>query len=347
MRLVPLAAYALLVIAGFQEKAPTAAPAASASADPHVAAIARILKEEEAKGLCGTFLLRRGNQVLLHEAYGLADREAKRAMTKETGFCIGSIVKPIALAALLELEERGSLSLDDTLDLHFKGVPEDKMMITLRQVARHRAGLPDMLGGDYELIDRDALLAKVLAAPLIGRPGEKERYSNCGYSLLAMIIEDMSGMTFEEFVREEILLPAGVDHVGYVLAGWKKEDLAVCYDRDGKRWGTPLDHAWLEDGPSWNLRGNGGMLATVAQLGQWYEALLDGKVVGPEALKRFMELDGGPIFAHAGGNDVLNALQVCAVGADLHATFFTSDARHMAEDVFPRLRPDFLALAQR
>ena len=101
---------------------------------------------------------------------------------------------------------------------------------------------------------------------------------------IAMVIEQISGASFEEFVREEILLPAGVDRIGYVLAGWKNEQLAVCYDRGGKRWGTPLDHAWLEDGPSWNLRGNGGMLATAEQLGRWYEALLDGKVLGPAAL---------------------------------------------------------------
>jgi len=343
MRLHLASSLALLAAAGRQDAPPAAPP----PRDPRVAAIARILEEEESNGMCGAFLLRRGNEVLLHRAYGLADKEAGRPMTVDTGFCIGSIVKPMTLAALLKLEEQGRLSLDDVMDLHFDDVPDDKKMITLRQIVLHRAGLPDLLGGDYDLIGRDALRDKVLASKLVCPPGTQERYSNCGYSLLAMVIEEISGTPFEDFVREEILLPAGVDRIGYVLAGWKKEDLAVCYERDGRRWGTPLDHAWLADGPSWNLRGNGGMLGTVAQLCQWYEALLDGKVLGAAALKRFLELDGGPRFAHAGGNGILNALQVCDVEADLHLTLFTSHAAHKAEQVYRRLSDEVAALARR
>ena len=320
--------------------------------DPRVWAIGDTLAMAERDGLDGVVLVRVGNAVAIHRAFGWADAEAKTRMTVETGFDIGSIVKPMNFCALLKLEEQGKLALSDTLGKFFPEAPRDKAGITLLQIADHRAGMRDVFGDDYEVVSREAFIQRAMTASLLYRPGTSERYSNSGYSLLAIVIERVTGETFETYVRREILAPAGVTHIGYVQAGWKKDQLAVGY-QGKKRWGTPLDHAWASDGPGWNLRGNGGFLGTAADLCQWYEALFDGKVLGPAALAKFYASMAGvskrvgvPSIGHAGGNGVFNSLQVSYPAADVHLTLFTSTSGQPAEDVYKRFRITLAEMAK-
>jgi CubicO group peptidase (beta-lactamase class C family) len=317
-------------------------------------AIDAALTRAEAAGLCGVILVRDRNHTLLHKAYGTANPAKSRPMTIDTGFDIGSIVKPMTLAAILRLEEQGKLKLDDRLEKHFPEAPSDKRGITLRQIADHRSGMADVFGGDYDIVTREWLVETAMKSPLLYAPGSEKRYSNSGYSLLAVVIERTTGEPFETFVRREVLLPAGVQRIGYVQAGWTKPDLAVGTTAQGERWGTPLDHAWAEDGPSWNLRGNGGMLATAEELSTWYEALFDGKVLGTTALSRFYEIYsgesrtvGGRALSHAGGNDVFNAFQVSFIDWDVHMTFLTSSGAQSAEQLWKstELRQRVLAIA--
>ena len=105
-----------------------------------------------------------------------------------------------------------------------------------------------------------------------------------------MVVEEASGKPYERAVREAVLEPAGTTGIGYVLPGWAEQDLAVGYEQ--RRWGTPLDKPWLDDGPSWTLRGNGGMLATAEQLADWFDAVYAGDVIGPESLDKWYGLNG-------------------------------------------------------
>ncbi|HJU74893.1 MAG TPA: serine hydrolase domain-containing protein [Gemmatimonadaceae bacterium] len=331
--------------------------AASATAqritDPRVRTIDSVMTAAEAGGYSGTILVRQRGAVLLNKAYGFADREANKRMTLETGIEIGSITKPITLTALLRLQEMGKLSLADSLGAHFPETPPDKRGITLELIARHRAGFPDTFGSDYDPVSREWIVQKVLSAPLLYTPGDTNRYSNSGYSVLAAIVEKRSGMPYEAFVREEVLRRAGTLRIGYRLPGWKTTDLAVGYRADGSRWGTPLDYTWLPDGPGWNLRGNGGMFATTRELADWYQALFDGKILGKEALAKFYAIAagqsrtvGGLALAHAGGNGIFNALHVSWIDADTHLTIFSSVANHQAERVWERFREPLIAIGK-
>lgn len=327
-------------------------PVASASVEERIKKIDTILTALVPEGLDGVVLIKSKDSALLHKAYGFADREKGKPMTVATGFDIGSIVKPFTKAAILKLQEQGKLSTSDPISKYFKSVPEDKAAITIDQVIRHTSGLPDSFGSDYAVMPADELLSKVLAAPLVSKPGEKRNYSNSGYSLLAMIIEKVSGQPYEKYVRKEIFAPAGTHKIGYTLAGWKKDDLAMGFF-DGKPWGTPMDKKWAEDGPYWNLRGNGGMLATAEETSRWFEAVLDGKVLGPPALKEFLDSTSGVsrtigqrMIAQAGGNNVFNSFQVSVIDSDFHFHFVTSNAKQAAEDILPKFRDDLFALAK-
>ncbi|MEO0376622.1 MAG: serine hydrolase domain-containing protein [Cyanobacteria bacterium P01_A01_bin.17] len=317
------------------------------------AAVAEILKEldqQADKGMFGVVRLQGEDTVLIHKAYGWQDREANRTMTLEVGFDIGSIVKAMTAATIFKLEESGQLQTTDSVGQFFPEASPPVQAITIDQLLTHTSGLSEYLGDDYELVDREAALDRIFNSQLRFTPGTQEAYSNTGYTLLALIIEAASGLPYEQAVREAVFIPAGTPEIGYRLADWTQDNLAVGY-QGRQRWGNPLTHAWLEDGPSWTLRGNGGMLATVEDLAQWFEAVFAGRVLGPAALDRFSELytgtdEYGQRIGEAGGNDVFNALHEGWVDLGVHFTFITSVSSHSAEQVWDKIQDEIYLLAQ-
>lgn len=235
-------------------------------------------------GFSGAVLVARGGEVVLHAGYGMADRERERPFTADTVFTTGSITKQFTAAAILRLEEQGKLSVDDAIGRFFDEVPEDKQGITLHHLLTHTSGLIGDLGGDYEVLTRDALLDRALASTLQWAPGTRYDYSNLGYSLLGAVIELVSGQSYERFLHEQLFIPAGMERTGYRIPRWAPDEVATGY-RGEERWGTPLEHPWAEDGPWWNLRANGGVLSTLGDLHRWHRTL-DGDTVLTEASRR-------------------------------------------------------------
>ena len=248
------------------------------------------LRDAETDGFAGVALLARGDSVLLRRGVGLADRAAEVPWTPSTVFDVGSITKSFTAAAVLRLDERGRLSVSDRLADHLPGVPPDKRTVTLHHLLTHSAGFPDVLGGeyrvedDYEPVGREAYVARALAEPLEFRPGAGYQYSNVGYSLLAAVVERETGRSYGAFLRDSLLLPAGLTRTGYVGPPWPADSLAHGYTERGEDWGSPLDHAWAADGPYWALRGNGGLLSTADDLLRWYRALDAGRVLTSASL---------------------------------------------------------------
>ena len=198
------------------------------------------LRALEPRGFSGAILWVSGDEVVLKKGYGFADREASRPVTADTIFDIGSITKAIAAAAIWKLEADGKLSINDRIARFFPDVPPDKAAITIDDLVRHTSGLDNIFGRDYDVVSRDWVLEKALSSKLLSPPGQTSRYSNAGYSLLAMIIEDVSGQRYEQYVHEDLIKPAGTPRIGYRAPRWAPDELAVGY-RNGKRWGTPLD----------------------------------------------------------------------------------------------------------
>jgi CubicO group peptidase (beta-lactamase class C family) len=239
----------------------------------------------EAFGFSGSVLAARGGRVVLDKGYGLADEAAGEPYTAETIFDVASVSKQFTAAAILALEMEGKLRVEDTLARFFPGAPADKAGITLHQLLTHTSGLPDVLGPEYEPVSRDEMLRRAFAAKLALPPGKRFRYSNAGYSVLAAVAEVASGRPLGELMREQLFLPAGMRHTGFLLSFWDRRKLAHGYGLDGP-WGTPLDHPWAPDGPWWNLRGNGGVLSTTGDMYLWHLALAGDRVLSrPEREK--------------------------------------------------------------
>ncbi|MDJ0762708.1 MAG: serine hydrolase domain-containing protein [Myxococcota bacterium] len=323
--------------------------------------IQEALHRFERAGIYGVARIEFRGDVVLHEAYGYRDREKNHRMHLEVGFDIGSIVKAITDATVLKLVEIGSLSLSDSVGQFIPDAPEPIQSITVSQLLNHTSGLPEYMGDDYELVGKEEALDRIFNTELRFSPGSDTAYSNAGYTLLAILVEQIAQKPFEQAVRELVLLPAGTPKIGYRLAGWASDRLAVGYvglvmemgigTKGARRWGTSLDHPWLDDGPSWTLRGNGGMLSTTDSLASWYNSLFEGRVLGPEAMERFYALNTGVdpygvSFGHAGGNDVFNSLHESWPELQVHLTLFTSVSTRTAESAWKYIRYPMRRLAQ-
>ena len=278
---------------GKPSAAPAAVPAPDAPAPDADATFASdthdYLSRLQAWGFSGVALVARGETALLAQGYGLADRERGIAWTPGTVSDIGSITKQFTGAAILALAEEGRLKVTDTLAGHFQGVPEDKRAITLHQLLTHSSGIVDLDGyGDWDPLLRDEFVRRILAQPLASPPGSRFEYSNAGYSLLGAIVEQLTGGSWERFVRERFFLPAGMYETGYVLAKWGDGRLAQGY-RGDEKWGTTLERPLAEDGPFWVLRANGGIHTTAYDMLRWARALLEGRVLTAESRRQLWE----------------------------------------------------------
>jgi CubicO group peptidase (beta-lactamase class C family) len=241
-----------------------------------------VLRALEADGFSGVALVARNGEVILRKGYGMADRAAGVPMSPSTIVQIGSNTKDFTVVAIRQLEAAGKLRLDDPITRWFPDVPADKQGITLEQLMRHRAGFDRHLGGDFEPIGREAMVARALRARLLFAPGDSTSYSNIGYSLLAAVIEQVSGKSYDQYVRDHITGPLGLRETGFL--GMDPTRLAHGYDGE-RDTGTMLSRPHAPDGPWWNLRGNGGMLSTVGEMHRFYQALFTTERLLPAAVR--------------------------------------------------------------
>ena len=261
----------------------------------------RILAAAVDDGFVGQVLVVVNGEVVLHEEYGLADAESGVPIDTSTVFAIGSVTKAFTRAAILKLAEEERLSLSDPISQYFQDVPADKRDITVDQLVTMRAGFGEYHDdtGDHQAMTREEALQRILAQRLRFEPGAEEAYSNSGYTLLAAIIENVSGQPYAEYVRSELMEPAGMTSSGFHGEDlW--DDTQVARGRGGRMYGDNAPHHWPF--PTWVLTGAGGIVANAEDLLAWIRAVRGGDVLGPQALAAFYPADE-PHRVYAGGDD--------------------------------------------
>src|ERR671910_373512 len=278
--IVVLVAVFALAACGNSEQAP---PAPSTESEPRDPSVEKFLDDTLPNGASGTVVAARDGSLAHCRGFGLADRDAKVAARCDTVYDTMSMTKQFTAAAILKLEMMGKLRVSDPLSKFVGPVPDDKRAITVHHLLTHTAGLTEQLGGDYDVLSRKDMLDGALESELRSAPGTEYYYSNLGYSILAAIVEKVSGTSYERFLASHLFEPAGMRHTGYVLPEWRHEQVAIEYDENGEPKGKPFDHPWAEDGPYWNLRGNGGMLSTAHDMFRWHVALRGEEMLSKSA----------------------------------------------------------------
>lgn len=243
------------------------------------------LSSLESVGFNGSVYVGVKDSPFISRGLGYSDKEKKIKNTPSTVFDIGSVTKQFTSAAILKLEMQGRLSTSDKITKYFDNVPADKSGITLHDLLRHQSGLVSNVGRDFEATGKEEFLQKIFSSKLKSSPGTTFSYSNIGYSLLALIIEKVSGQSYESFLYKELWHPAGMEMTGYSRPAFNRDQVATGYDIDSS-WGKPNEKAWNGKEPYLHLKGNGGILSTILDLAKWDQALKGEKILSKAAKQK-------------------------------------------------------------
>jgi CubicO group peptidase (beta-lactamase class C family) len=212
-------------------------------------------------------------KVALAKGYGMADLEHDVAITPETIFEAGSVSKQFTAAAILWLARERQLSLDDPVRKYIPELPQYSPDITIRHMLTHTSGLRDW--GNIAAIagwprtTRAHTHAHVLEIVSRQRalnfpPGTRWSYTNSGFNLSAIIVERVSGLSFQEFTRAHLFQPLGMAHTS-----WRDDYTRIVKGRAIAY--RERDTVFSIDMPFENVYGNGGLLTTVGDLLKWNE----------------------------------------------------------------------------
>lgn len=232
-------------------------------------------------GFSGQILVAVDGRVVLHRAYGIADRASRRPMTRQTVVGLASTSKQFTAAAVLKLAQEGRLSLDDPIGRWLEDVPAEKRGITVEQLLTHTSGVGVGVAEDFRASSRREQVRAILDAPLTQDPEEGWRYSNGGYILAAAVVEEAAGTPYESYLREALFGPAGMTHTGFLHAPPEGVPVARAYSGWEGR-GAPGE--WPEN---WRAFGSGDLVSTASDLWRWDRALRAGRILSPDWLERY------------------------------------------------------------
>lgn len=253
-----------------------------------------IQKAIHPRGPGASYSVSRDRLPVLHGAVGLSGVSGEAPLTTQSTFRTGSVAKMFTSALTLRLSLDGRVRIDDSIRMYLPEAPSSWEPITVRHILAHRSGLSCLLReedgqnllSDYDSDGHHAWLAR---RPLAFVPGTAFQYSNSAYVLLAETLSRHLGVPFSEMLKEEVLLPLGLESTCLESASATLEPLVQGYElRD-------VETPGLSAAQSFNPRaamGAGDLLSCVTDLRKFAEALSSGEFI-PAELAREAWTDGG------------------------------------------------------
>jgi D-alanyl-D-alanine carboxypeptidase len=234
-------------------------------------------------------LIVKEGRTILRKAYGMANLELQVKLRPEMVFRIGSVTKQFTAVAIIQLMERGQLKLSDELTKYLPNYPTKKHKITIEHLLTHTSGIKsytDISGVMHKLIHQslsvDELVDTFKHEPLAFPPGTSYSYSNSGYALLGIIIEKVSGKTYQNYIQDEIFTPLNMQHSYYGsftkiipnrVTGYVKTTQGF---KNASHVNMSLPYS------------AGALLSTLNDLKIWQEALFEAKLVSAVSLKKMI-----------------------------------------------------------
>jgi CubicO group peptidase (beta-lactamase class C family) len=275
----------------------------------------------DSKAFMGSVLVARDGQVLLNKGYGFANLEWNVPNTPTTKFRLGSITKQFTAASILLLAERGKLSLDDPIKKHMRDAPAAWDAVTIHHVLTHTSGIPSFTGfPEYRTLKLspspvEKTVALFRDKPLEFRPGERMNYSNSGYVLLGYLVEQISGQSYANFVRDNIFMPLGMKDSGYDMNAPVISQRASGYTPGP---GGIVNAAFIDMSIP---HGAGALYSTTEDLLRWTQGIFGGKLLSAASVEKMttpyknnyaygvlvLEQNGRRLITHSGGIEGFNS----------------------------------------
>ncbi len=255
----------------------------------------RIAKENDFSGVVS---ITKEGATIYQKAFGYADIANKRENRVDTIFGIASGTKFFTALAIGILIERGKLSLEDkAFEVIEYNFPTYSNKVTIAHLLTHTSGIPDYYPDDEcdgekapsiacswsELIEPEDYLRILPHEKMMFEPGEEFFYNSSAFILLAYIVAKVSGKRYSDFVRDEILMPCGMENSGFFSFDRLPPNTANGYIKCGEGFRTNIYDLPPIGG------GDGGMYTTAQDLVKFWDCLLSYKILSKETTKLFLE----------------------------------------------------------
>jgi CubicO group peptidase (beta-lactamase class C family) len=251
----------------------------------------------------GSIVVARGDKVLLAEGFGFADDAHRLPITRATRFPIASATKPITATGVLQLEDEGHLRLDDSVCTYVSGCPRAWEPIRIVELLNQTAGLPELPVGAL-----DGPLGEVIDdlkdEPLLFPHGTDYTYSNSNYLVAGAIVEQASGMSWDQFLETMIFEPTGMTQTVSDTSPEAHKDPVVGYSSSlsptgeripvTARLSGRMGHATPDPSPA------GGLLSTADDLLAFVRSLDEGELLSRPVLRRMWSPVGPARYADYG-----------------------------------------------
>jgi D-alanyl-D-alanine carboxypeptidase len=293
----------------------------------------KVEQDVAADRFAGAVLIARNGKAIFEEAYGLADREHKIPNTLKTRFRVGSMNKMFTAVAILQLVESGKVGLNDPLGKYLPDYPNKEVAskVTIHHLLTHTGGTGDIFGPEFdthrlELHTLQDYVKLYGSRELKFDPGAQWDYSNYGFVLLGVVVENVSKENYYDYVREHIYGPAGMNSTGSEPEDRTVNDRSVGYTKEeaGGSWRTNVD--------TLPYRGSsaGGGYSTVEDLLKFANAIEQNKLLNAHDTELLTTgkvdtgsgrygygfgdhtINGTRCFGHTGGAPGMNGdLEIC------------------------------------
>jgi CubicO group peptidase (beta-lactamase class C family) len=293
---------------------------------------------------CAVLVSKKG-QILYKKAFGMANLELNVPMSSDMVFAIASITKQFTGIAIMQLVEKNKINLQDSISKYIPDYPTHGYYISIEHLLTHTSGIKNFMA----LEDFDSIVKRIeynnpmdfinlfKKENMDFAPGTKWNYSNSGYFLLGYIIEQVSGITYQQYIEENIFKPAGMTNSYYNDYKEIIKNRVTGYGKDDNGFTNPLN---LNSTVAYSA---GSLLSTVEDMFNYYQALNSYKLVSKESLEKTRtryklsdgkETDYGygvqvanwgvPVIYHLGGGSGFTTFQVYYPEKDLNFILFTN-----------------------
>ncbi len=234
------------------------------------------------QGFTGSALVARDGKIVFSRGAGMANVEWEIPNTPQTKFRLGSITKQFTAAAILLLQERGKLSVQDPACKYVADCPKAWEPVTIHHLLTHTSGIPsytdvkspeEFRKMSLQTVTPTGFVDSFKAKPLEFAVGEKFKYNNSGYFMLGYIIEKISGQSYEAFLQENIFTPLKLANTGYDTHDRILKNRAIGYSN---RKGARVNSEYLDMTIPYAA---GSLYSTTEDLFAWNEALFSDKLL--------------------------------------------------------------------
>lgn len=241
------------------------------------------VKEQKSKGFKGTVLVAKNNEIILNKAIGDSN------LTTNSAFYIASVTKQFTATAILKLQEQSKLSINDPIAKFINEVPLDKKEITIHHLLTHTSGLANNYVTDG-IKNREEAINAILSSRLEYNIGEKYGYSAEGYNLLAIIIELVSGETYENYISQNLLAPSNLNHTGFW--GYEGNNLTNIASFNNPKTVKSLSRKVYRKGVSianYGYKGGTGIFSTSQDLYKWINTIRYSDFLNPKSIQQLFK----------------------------------------------------------